>query len=251
MRLQANLSCTVPPVDAEQINYPLPCRDKFTSMISHVEQMQCLEDGSHNFHYPCVFASNIDNDTLPYGDMLRSEDHPQFATAMQKEVDGLRYILQVVKRSDLPTDITPLPAVWAFKQKRRPDWSLLKWKARLNVHGGRQKRGVNYWETYAPVVNWSTVCLTFILSLLKGFHTKQVDFIQAFTQAPLNTPIYMEVPAGYQSINGQLQFTGEVSKNTDKSFVLKLLKNMYGLRQAGYNWYNHLNDQLLSLVSPK
>jgi hypothetical protein len=246
-RLQANLSCTRPSIEQERNNSHLPCRDQFMSMISHVEQLQCLEDGSCNFHYPCAFATNIDNDTLHYGDMLRSEDRSQFATAMQKEVDGLWDILQVVKRSDVPAHMTPLPAVWAFKRKRRPDWTILKWKAQLNMHGGRQKRGVNYWETYAPVVNWSTVRLTFILSLLKGFHTKQVDFIQAFTQAMLDTPIYMEVPAGYQIKDRQLQFTGEASRNQDKSYVLKLLKNMYGLRQAGYNWYNHLTDQLLSL----
>ncbi len=42
-------------------------------------------------------------------------------------------------------------------------------------------------------------------------------------------------------------FAGASNKNTDNTYVLKLLKNMYGLKQAGYNWYNKLTDVLLDL----
>ena len=128
-----------------------------------------------------------------------------------------------------------------------PDWTIQKYKARINAHGGKQKHGVNYWETYAPVVNWTTVHLTLILSILHGFKSRQVDFVQAFTQAPLDCPSYLETSAGYQILDGKLQFAGKSHKNNDKSFVLKLLKNMYGPKQAGHNWNNKLTDELLSL----
>ncbi len=102
---------------------------------------------------------------------------------------------------------------------------------------------MNFWETYAPVVNWSTVRLVLTLSLLNGFKTRQVDFVQAFTQAPLDCPIFMEIPAGFRIVDGNLQFTGEAHKSTNHDFVLRLTKNMYGLRQAGYK---RLYDELLS-----
>jgi hypothetical protein len=66
-------------------------------------------------------------------------------------------------------------------------------------------------------------------------------------QAPLDCPVYLEVPAGYRFVDGKLKFIGENNKNTDKTYVLNLLKNMYGLIQAGYNWYNTLTDVLLEL----
>jgi len=153
---------------------------------------------------------------------------------MEQEMEGLRDIFKVVPRDSIPPETKPLPAIWAFKQKQLPDWAILKHKARLNVHGGIQHQGINYWETYAPVVNWLTARLTMILSLLKNFKCRQIDFVQAFTQAPIDCPIYMEIPAGYCIRNGKLVYHGADTKNIDKTYVLQLLKNMYGLKQAGY-----------------
>ena len=47
--------------------------------------------------------------------------------------------------------------IWSFKRKRFPGGTLLKHKARLCDHEGMQKWGINYWDTYAPVVKWISV----------------------------------------------------------------------------------------------
>jgi len=243
-RFQANLSAAVSQHRSmEDILRTNKIQDQFTAMLTTMEQQHCLDDGTLNAIYPCA----LQNDVLHYGKMLKAPDKTKFVEAMEQEVDGLRDMLQVIPRSSLPDGVKPLPAIWAFKRKRLLDWSIQKYKARLNAHGGKQKHGVNYWETYAPVVNWSTVRLTLILSLLHGLKSRQVDFVQAFTQAPLDCPVYLEIPAGYHVKDGNLTFAGETNKNHDKSHVLKLLKNMYGLKQAGYNWYNKLTDVLLDL----
>ena len=87
--------------------------------------------------------------------MLKLEDIREFVLAMIKEVEGheSRDHWEVVARKDLPDGTKTILSVWAFKKKRHPDGHIYKHKARLNAHGGMQRWGVDYWETYALVVN--------------------------------------------------------------------------------------------------
>ena len=124
-----------------------------------------------------------------------------------------------------------------------------KWKARLNVHGGKQEHGVNYWETYAPVVTWASLRLVLILSLIYKWHTRQIDFVLAYPQADVECDIYMEVPEGFQTGNespDELKYDGKRNKRKSP-FVLKLLKNVYGQKQAGRVWNKHLHKGLIQL----
>ncbi len=57
-----------------------------------------------------------------------------------------------------------------------------------------QVEGINFWATYAPVVSWRTVRLTLILSLLSGLKSRQVDYVSAYTQAPIDCDLYMNIP---------------------------------------------------------
>jgi hypothetical protein len=59
-----------------------------------------------------------------------------------------------------------------MKQKRIPGTGLIsKYKARLNAHGGQQEEGVNYWDTYAPVVRWMSVRMMLVLTLAEKLHS--------------------------------------------------------------------------------
>jgi hypothetical protein len=108
------------------------------------------------------------------------------------------------------------------------DGTVYKWKARLNIDGGKQEKGVNYWETYAPVALWSSIRLIITMAAKKGWATKQLDFVQAYPQAPVETELYMEVPKGF-------------SIGEDKQqYVLKLVNNIYGQKQAGRVWHKFL-----------
>ena len=130
--------------------------------------------------------------------------------------------------------------VWAMCRKRRIDTrEVYKWKARLNVHGGRQQHGVNFWETYTPVVSWQTLRLFFIHSILKGWYSKQMDFVLAYPHAPEEVPLYMCFPKGYEFKDG-------ISEDTH---VLKLTKNIYGQKQAeefGINTWTKGSARLVS-----
>jgi hypothetical protein len=93
---------------------------------------------------------------------MEASDADDFKTAMLQEVNAHTENdhWEVWKKADVPANQDILPAIWAFKRKRRIDTrAVYKHKARLNIHGGKQKHGVNYWETYSPVVNWFSIRL--------------------------------------------------------------------------------------------
>jgi hypothetical protein len=143
----------------------------------------------------------------------------------------------LMKRSDLPAGTKTIMAIWSFKRKRFPDGSLNKHKARLCAHGGQQTWGQDYWETYAPVVTWASVRLLLIVAKVHGLSSKSIDFVLAFPQADLDVPVYMELPAGVNPV--------DVTDENRRRYVLKLNKSLYGLKQAGYNWFEKLREGLL------
>ena len=83
-----------------------------------------------------------------------------------------------------------------MKVKRYPDGHFRKFKARFCARGGKQLEGVDYFQTYAPVVSWSTVRLCMILSTLNKWTSLQADYTNAFAQGKLNEEIYLELPQG-------------------------------------------------------
>jgi hypothetical protein len=194
-------------------------------------------DGSLNYLAHHVFAAGKENnETYTFREMLKQEDRDNFIEAMQVEIDAhqTREHWEIIPRSQMPKEMKTIMAIWSFKRKRHPDGLLNKHKARLCAHGGMQQWGVNYWETYAPVVNWISVRFLLILAELLGLETKALDFVLAFPQADLDVPIYMEIPIGV-SVDGVHQ---------NKQYVLRLLKSLYGLKQASSNWYSCLKQGL-------
>ena len=113
-----------------------------------------------------------------------------------------------------------------------PSGELLKYKARLCAHGGQQQWSVNYWETYAPVANWASVRLLLALSHIFGLESKSIDFVLAFPQAVLETEVYMEIPQGFDRVYDS------------DSYVLKLVRSIYGLKHSNYNFYQKLRNAL-------
>ena len=141
-----------------------------------------------------------------------------------------------IERSSMPADTKTIMSIWSFKRKRYPSGQLNKHKARICAHGGMQTWGQNYWETYAPVVNWASIILLLSIAKIHNLPSKGIDFVLAFPQADLEVPVYMEMPMG---------FVSEDDKKRGK-YVLRLNKSLYGLKQASYNWFEKLKSGLCS-----
>ena len=100
------------------------------------------------------------------------------------------------------------------------------------MRGDKQVRGIDYFDSYAPVVQWTTICLTLILAMLWNWETVQIDYTNAFAQVTLDEEIYMDMPHDF------------IPKNSNHDFILKLNRSLYGLKQAPLSWFDHLKTHL-------
>jgi hypothetical protein len=145
--------------------------------------------------------------------------------AIVKEVNGHveNRIWELIKRSKVPVGEPIQQSVWAMRRKRNlTTGEIVKHKARLNLHGGMQEYGLNYYETHAPVVTWFAIRLMIVFSILFNRAMRQIDFVMELPQAPIEMDMYMELPKGIKTKHGN-----------SKDHVLKLLQNIYGQKQAG------------------
>ena len=88
-------------------------------------------------------------------------------------------------------------SIWYFKRKILSYGILTKHKSRLFAHGVIQQWGVNYWETYAPVVNWISARFIIYISIIHEFQSIPIDCILAFPQDEL----YVDVFKGLTLVN--------------------------------------------------
>ncbi|KAL3786278.1 hypothetical protein HJC23_005356 [Cyclotella cryptica] len=128
---------------------------------------------------------------------MQQPDAGEFVKAVIKEINGhiehKRW--KLIKRSEVPEDADVIPSVWAMRRKRDLMINeILKYKSRLNLHGGKQVYRMNYFETYAPVVTWFAIRLIIVMAILFTLSLRQIDFVQAYPQAPIETDMYMECP---------------------------------------------------------
>ena len=121
--------------------------------------------------------------------------------------------------TDLPPGCKPLGCKWIFKRKMKIDGTIEKFKARLVIQGFRQKPGVDYFDTYAPVARITTIRLLIALAAIHNLVIHQMDVKTAFLNGKLEEEVYINQLEGFI-----------MSENEHK--VCKLVKALYGLKQA-------------------
>ena len=170
---------------------------------------------------------------------MQAEDRSEFVKAMVKEYNDHtdRKHWKLVRKEEVPKGTKILDSIWSMKRKRNIiTREIYKWKARLTVHGGQQEYGINYFETYSPVVNWFSVRTFLSMAIMNKWHSRQIDFVLAYPQADIECDMYMSLPRGL-TIPGASRTT----------HALKLLKNIYGQKQAGRVWNKHLCKGLTNI----
>lgn len=123
---------------------------------------------------------------------------------------------------------------WVYRIKQLSDGSLDKYKARLVAKGFNQQPGVNYYETFNPVIKSTIIRIILDVAVSKDWCLRQADINIAFLQGTLEENADMIQPPGFIDPN-------------KPSYVCKLNKALYGLKQAPRAWYLELKNYLLSV----
>jgi hypothetical protein len=109
---------------------------------------------------PVAFITFSNQDTMYFHQAMKAPDRKQFTQAIIKEVNDHieNKNWELIPRDKVPKSTTILPSVWSMKCKRDiKTQQVYKHKARLNVHGGKQVYGENYFNTFALVVTWFSI----------------------------------------------------------------------------------------------
>nr|GEX71995.1 ribonuclease H-like domain-containing protein [Tanacetum cinerariifolium] len=143
----------------------------------------------------------------------------------------LKYGIEKHTITDLPISRKAIDNKWLFKIKYKSTCQIDKFKARVVAKGFSQKEGIDFDETFSPVVKMVIVWCLICIVVSNDWPLFQLDVNNAFLYGDLNEDIYMPLPFGFEC--------------ADKNKVCKLNKALYGLKQAPRQWNAKLTTVLV------
>ncbi|KAG3092998.1 hypothetical protein PI125_g16978 [Phytophthora idaei] len=139
----------------------------------------------------------------------------------------------VFRDAKLPNGQRAIGTKWVFKIKCKADGSIEKYKARLVAKGFKQKYGIDYTETFAPVVKYVTLRMVIALAKYYGWPLDQLDVVTAFLYGIMKELVFCAVPEGVE-LDGDFD-------------CLELVKAIYGLKQASRVWNETFDEFVCSI----
>src|ERR1700678_2802163 len=104
----------------------------------------------------------------------------------------------------LPNDRIPIPCKWVYRIKRDHEGKITRYKGRLVAKGFTQIPGIDFTETFAPVMRLDTLRLLLALTMIWGLKAHIVDIVGAYLNGDLKEEIYMQQPPEYNDRTGQV-----------------------------------------------
>lgn len=211
--------------DKPSLDFALPSKSYGTSFYPLSKYMSChrLSLSMQSF-----VATVIDQvEPTSYKEAVK---HEVWRNAMKHEIVGLeeKDTWDVV---DLPPDKEAIGCKWVYKIKFNSDGTIERHKGRVVAYGNNQEEGIDYSETFAPVVKMTTMRIVLEVAAAKGWELYQMDVHNAFLHGDLEEEVYMRLPPGYST--------------PDDKRVCRLKKSIYGLRQSPRCWFSKLSKALL------
>ena len=201
------------------------------------KSMVAVRDADRDYpsNPPPLMSISVDPlEPRTYLEAIRSPDAHLWEEAMKAEIQALVEKKGTWNLSPRTAGMNIIKTKWVFKVKRKRDGEIERYKARLVARGDTQIYGVDFDETFAPVVSYTALRVLLSIAAKRGWKAIQIDVSNAYLNADLSKPIYMEQPQGFV-VPGK------------EHMVCILKKGLYGLKQAGRMWNQKLSALLLTL----
>ena len=173
-------------------------------------------------------------------------DAPTFCEAMagpkcDKWHQAILEELAAIKEAGMWELVDPSPGIrnvvgchFILQKKHGVDGHVTRYKAHLVAQGFSQREGIDYSETFTPVIKSASLWVFLAICAHHGWKVCQMDIKSAYLNGSISEDIYMQQPRGYEEKGGENK-------------IAKLKKGLYGLKQAGQEWYAMLHDFLIQL----
>ena len=216
-------------------------------------------------------AADASTGPRSFTEAMKSPDRHFWEQAVDAEIQSMlkHKVFQVTPRDSQNV----VRAKWVFRVKRDAQGHVSRYKARLVAQGQSQVHGVDYFDSFAPVVRFETIRTNLANAVLKQKVVHQSDVETAFLLADLEEECYLEVPDGFvldlkllissgalltqdlESVRSLCQAHGSfisddvfgVTPALRRVLCLRLLKCIYGLHQSSRRWYKKLHKILCGL----
>jgi hypothetical protein len=194
--------------------------DRKTGAVIRIRLPACTVQISERVNEPTTLA-----------EAMTSPDKELWRQAILSEHNSLLElgVFQSVPRPISLTDKELMKSKYVFKVKYNPDHSIDKYKVRLVAKGYSQLRGINYLETFSPVISQPALRLVLLIGLKMDWPIHHIDIKTAYLYGPIDCDLYMHTPEGFPKRQGE---------------VMKLLKGLPGTKQGGRNWNIEFKRQL-------
>ena len=203
-----------------------PIRDKYPPSYLNIYDCPTINKPPHS--HDALLISIEEPKTLK-----TALKYTNWRTAMHEEIDALHQnnTWSLVPR---PPGANVVGSKWIFRTKMKEDGTIDRFKARLVAKGYTQIPGLDFGETFSPVVKAPTIRVILSLAVRFKWPLKQLDVKNAFLHGTLNECVYMEQPSGF--VHSQYP-----------DHVCLLHKSLYGLKQAPRAWFDKLSTCLISI----
>lgn len=177
------------------------------------------DEFAYNHHF--AYLGQI-NEPTTWQEALQSDYSKEWKQAADAEYESLTEN-NTWELVELPEERKAIACKWVFRVKYDQQGKVDRFKGRLVAKGFSQKYGIDYDETYSPVVRFTSIRVLLAWAACKQMKAHQMDVTTAFLNGDLKEEIYMTQPDGY-------------IQPGKEHLVCRLRKSLYGLKQAPRCW---------------